>query len=142
VIRIQPFGAVSAYVYSIQNDEYFFSNIFEKVRAGRYTIKVRNVETGCVASQFLDFPVSRFEAARGLDVRVYPNPGTGVYEVRLNRPVKAHYTVLDATGKTVASGEWAGESPHTLDITGVPAGVYLLRMNAGEAVYEQKLVKQ
>ena len=142
VIRIITLGAPSSYVYSIQNNEFFFSNVFEKVPVGEYTIRVRNVETGCLAESWLALTVSRVSREAGMSVSVYPNPGTGVYEMTLSRPGSGRYEIFDMTGKLVLAGRLMGETERTLDIADSPSGLYLLRLTVGNAVFEQKLVKQ
>lgn len=63
-------------------------------------------------------------------VGIYPNPSaTGAFTLRLREgaPVGATYTVLDATGRTIASGTAA--SPETaLDLRAQATGVYALRL--------------
>ncbi len=142
VIRILPTGAPSSYVYSIQNNEYFFSNVFEKVRAGEYMVRVRNVETGCVGETWLSLTVGRASRENDLSVGVYPNPGNGVYELTLSRPATGGYQIFDMTGKLVLAGRLVGESQRTLDVSDAPSGLYLLRLTVAGTVYEQKLVKQ
>ncbi len=60
-------------------------------------------------------------------VSVFPNPSaTGRFTVRA--PVGATYAVLDATGRTVASGQLRA-APTDLDLRLAPAGLYALRLH-------------
>jgi len=71
-------------------------------------------------------------------VRVFPNPTTGL--LFLENPER-HATpaqLLDATGRTLWSGDLAPQAQQTLDLAPWPAGVYLLKTTTGL----QRVVRQ
>lgn len=65
-------------------------------------------------------------------LRVWPNPGSDVLHVRLDRPNVAHFRLLDVLGKTVLEQHAADGVAH-LVTEGLPRGVYWL-----EAVVENE----
>ena len=69
-------------------------------------------------------------AASAPAVSVFPNPSaTGRFTVRVaeGAPAGAAYAVLDATGRTVATGR-LNEPQTALDLRAAPTGVYALRL--------------
>lgn len=74
----------------------------------------------------------------GLDdlgtIRLYPNPGEGLFylDLELNRPVQGRVSVLDLAGKAVLTldGQTLFRNQIQLDLRQMPAGVYLVRIDA------------
>ena len=72
--------------------------------------------------------------AQATALRVWPNPTAG--EVNLAFTGAHTWTVLDATGRVVMSGE--GQDGQRLDLSGLETGAYTVRLDNGAA---QRLVK-
>jgi hypothetical protein len=78
-------------------------------------------------------------------VRVFPNPTTD--KVTLTVDIAGNenlvVTLLNIDGKTVYEGVWLRfmEAQKVIDMQGLPAGIYLLRLQAGEAVVNRQLLK-
>ena len=76
----------------------------------------------------------------------YPNPFTPATTIRYSLPRPAFVTlrVLDLTGRTVATlvntPQAAGRHEAVFDATGLPSGVYLYRLQAGEAMLEKTMM--
>jgi hypothetical protein len=60
---------------------------------------------------------------------VVPNPTSGEFRIDGALPVGAEVTVMDAAGRTVARGVG-----RTWDLSGMPAGVYVVRVAGTGAV--------
>lgn len=73
-----------------------------------------------------------------IPVTIYPNPGTGVFMLKLNSPDKTLVEVLDPLGRKVLSQQAAGECK--IDLSGYAKGVYIVKINGGEAA--KKIVIQ
>jgi hypothetical protein len=102
----------------------------------------RSAEPAEAAFPVADEPAS--EALGGLGVSVSPNPAGGRVEVAVTLmeagPVRV--VVLDALGREVAvvlNGEAAGTRSVGLDVSGWPAGVYVVRATAGDRVETTRL---
>ena len=93
--------------------------------AGNFTIEVTN--QGTVSVQ--DISNTAFN--------IYPNPTNGW--VNLNGFTADHIEVFDQFGRRVQTQVQAGDG---VDLTGLPAGVYVLRMQAGDQMYSAKVVKE
>lgn len=90
----------------------------------------------------LDFGVGE---TRKNFVFVYPNPSDGNIKLLLPESGNETFTwsVFDMTGKLYTSGTINGsanEVIHNLDLTGLPKGIYLLKLDGGKSTYENKLV--
>ncbi|WP_165370531.1 FG-GAP-like repeat-containing protein [Hymenobacter persicinus] len=83
---------------------------------------------------------------------VYPNPAAATAPVYVSLPTAAtggaaaQFTLLNALGQTVAtqrlSGSADGGFTATLPTAGLPAGIYLVRLQAGSALLSRRLVLQ
>lgn len=93
--------------------------------AGTFTIEITNL--GTVGVQDI----------RHTAFNVYPNPTNGW--VQLDGFTADRIEVLDQLGRTVRT---QGQAGNGVDLTGLPAGVYVLRMQAGAEVYSAKVVKE
>ncbi|HEX9952859.1 MAG TPA: lamin tail domain-containing protein, partial [Rubricoccaceae bacterium] len=80
-----------------------------------------------------------------LDLRAFPNPVTGVLTVETGAPlpVGAEANVYDALGRLVARLDArAGATRVLWDATDVPAGVYVVRVQAAREVRTLRVVRQ
>lgn len=68
---------------------------------------------------------------------VYPNPTSGLLHVLVPPGTSPRYALHDAQGRQVRSG-WLTGAP--LDLRGLPAGMYALRMGAGAATEVLRVV--
>jgi hypothetical protein len=65
--------------------------------------------------------------------KIWPNPATNVLHLQLisSQTKKTSYSIYSASGKTMKEGVLQlarGQSSHTLDIAGLPAGIYYLQI--------------
>ncbi len=78
---------------------------------------------------------------------IYPNPSDGNIHLFLPEPETSTslFSIYDMTGRLLKSGlvNGAGERPVTkLDLTHYQKGIYLLKLNCGKTIYENKIVIQ
>jgi hypothetical protein len=78
-------------------------------------------------------------------VFVYPNPSNGNIKLLLPEPGTGTftYTIFDMTGKVTRTGIIDGSGTKVicnLDLTQLPKGIYLLKLDGGKSTYENKLV--
>ncbi len=76
---------------------------------------------------------------------VFPNPSSGLVTLRLNQPekVKTEIRVMDAQGKVVFKdnlGKFSGEYSREIDLRESGAGTYLIRIDQGGKVLEEKVI--
>ena len=83
---------------------------------------------------------TRTEAARALDLSIYPNPATATATVETATPTR--FAILDLTGRVVQTGS-ATQRRHSLNLAGLAADVYLVRVvDADGATAVQRLAVQ
>lgn len=86
-------------------------------------LKEAGLSCRCVYDQLVG--VEEEEATPALEV--YPNPTTGMVQVKL-RQGNSTYTVCDALGRTVHHGRFL-TGLNTLDLSAFPAGLYRIRLD-------------
>jgi hypothetical protein len=75
------------------------------------------------------------------EVLVFPNPVAGLLRLELPAAVSsAEYQLFGADGRMAGEGSLTNERLNELDLTGVPAGIYLLRLAAPGFSLVKKLV--
>ncbi len=115
---------------------------------GSYTVTTTNPTTGCVSLPSNVLLVTAAKAAiAGTSLKVYPNPTpTGRVTLELGGfRLATQLTVLDALGRVVSSATLpanSGTAIHTLDLSGVATGVYLLRLSNADGVESRRLVRE
>ncbi len=83
------------------------------------------------------------EAGRPFDI--YPNPGDGVFQIRLfsEKEEEADIVVTDGAGRRILVTSWKiseGVTIERLDLTALPAGIYQITVRQNEALHTQKIV--
>ena len=78
-----------------------------------------------------------------VDAAVYPNPFTEMLEIRMTgTPGTVEFTLYDMNGRALMRQKWTGSVQQTVDVSALPAGMYMATMKqAGFAPRVQKLVK-
>jgi len=78
--------------------------------------------------------------AFGAHLHIYPNPTDGIVRVDGLQGTVA-VEVLDATGRVISRSGNSGSASLTIDLSGQPAGFYLLRLSGAEGVAVRRVVK-
>ncbi len=77
-----------------------------------------------------------------LSLIVFPNPGKGVYELKLNGITEVtEYTVMNVTGAVVRSGKLNPETTQ-LDLTECANGFYYVALTINKQMLTFKLIKE
>ena len=81
------------------------------------------------------------------NLSLHPNPTSDNVYLEFSSTQAGMYsiTVTDITGKTVYNHLYnalAGQNNHTIDVTGLAAGEYIVNVNNGYGVQKIKFVKQ
>ena len=114
------------------------------------SVEVTN-EHGCVAADTVQMDMvdcTGIEDHDDLsDVEVYPNPGTGLYFVRINsnNNQDVDIMVFDNSGKVVYQKNGisvSGQNTVSIDLAGKSAGIYQLFVRSGNSLLNKKLVLQ
>jgi hypothetical protein len=80
-------------------------------------------------------------------LEVYPNPGEGLFRITLDamRDIDAGIVVMDQLGQVVRTIQPAsyvqGLNSFDLDLTDLPAGVYVIRVSGSQADFQRRLIK-
>jgi hypothetical protein len=72
-------------------------------------------------------------------VHIYPNPASDFIVIELSGASTAKVEILNLTGNRVLSQEIL--SSGKMDITTLPKGLYLLRVNIGGEVHTEEIIK-
>lgn len=76
------------------------------------------------------------------DIAIYPNPSNGIFTIEIPATEQgATISVYDITGKTISQTVTDDRQPHnvTLNLSAYAAGSYIVRINAGNSSYRQKV---
>lgn len=79
------------------------------------------------------------DEARNLAFEVYPNPAQGRIQIELEVAEQGQFSLLDISGRKVLAGELGMAQKHTVDVSGLKAGIYLLRVETNGRVGVEKL---
>ncbi|KAA9340940.1 T9SS type A sorting domain-containing protein [Adhaeribacter soli] len=76
-----------------------------------------------------------------LNARLYPNPVSGTLHIQLEEQLTATVKVADLTGRVVRT-EVLPAGSSRIDVSALPAGIYLLNVQNGKGTYTSRIVKQ
>jgi hypothetical protein len=82
------------------------------------------------------------EASAPQELKVFPNPTTGVFDVQGTLGMPANVTLIDMTGRLLHS-EQTTDGRLRMDISSLPTGLYMVRYETagGTAVRRVNLVR-
>jgi hypothetical protein len=70
------------------------------------------------------------------------NPGNGLYHLHIDQGTeKINFSVIDANGRKILSKVNNGAQDQTIDITNYSSGIYLLKIQKGNDLFTEKLIK-
>jgi PKD repeat protein len=115
------------------------ADTFVATSNGNYTVVVSNA-AGCENSSavFNVTGISIGEVGNPFDVQIYPNPAQGFVTLSLSNNVAADYTLYNSLGQLLQSGSIVGNG--IVDMQTYTQGVYYLKVQAGGAVFTQKVL--
>ncbi|MCX6248856.1 MAG: M14 family zinc carboxypeptidase [Bacteroidetes bacterium] len=110
-------------------------------------INVTNRSTTRINARLVPLDFGVIDKTRKNFTLVYPNPSNGNIHLLLPEGGSGsfNYSVFDMTGKMIQSGtlNGAGEKVvFAVDLTHLPKGIYLLKLDGGTSVYENKFIIQ
>jgi hypothetical protein len=73
---------------------------------------------------------------------VWPNPATQALAIMASGSGVARIAIHDPAGRTVSSSVHGGGGPIEVDVAGLPAGVYVVRLEQSGEVSIARFVKQ
>ncbi len=104
---------------------------------------------GCDAYRTVNFTVTPFLAVstiakQGIVLHLFPNPATNIVAVNWANATSGAGTIVitNYTGAQVFKNEidfTGGEGKKTIDVSNLPAGIYMLQLISGETSYNEKM---
>jgi hypothetical protein len=85
------------------------------------------------------------ETAAPASLRIYPNPTSGIIRLDLNgfdRNLSASVEIFNMTGNRLQQMVVQCGQLHEFSLAGYPAGIYLVRINAGDTTESIRVIKQ
>jgi cupin superfamily acireductone dioxygenase involved in methionine salvage len=82
-----------------------------------------------------------------LNIKIFPNPAFNELNIhyKLNKKESARYTMYDLQGKLIIDqtqeNQSVGLQQQTLDLTHIPSGIYLCRIESGNNSVTTKIIK-
>ena len=73
-------------------------------------------------------------------ISIYPNPAHNQLKLQTSNTQTSNYQIHTLTGRTVKSGKLPNTAKHTLDVSELTPGVYLLEVQGEDAVRTKKVV--
>ncbi|MEJ1238223.1 T9SS type A sorting domain-containing protein [Chryseolinea sp. T2] len=114
----------------------------EATSSGVYTVVV-NTGTCSTTSEGREMLILGTESADGF-IRIYPNPAPDKVYVEVRSKSDAAVELISTTGVQLRSAQLSGNDDlktATFDITSLPDGMYLVRVNAGTKTFTKKILK-
>jgi hypothetical protein len=107
---------------------------------GSGSYAVIETKNGCMSTSICTaIVVTGIKETETNPVRVYPNPGNGLYTITL--PEQAQIKIVSLTGAVVFD-QRISKGDHTLDLLNITNGVYMVQVYTNETVTVLKLIKQ
>ncbi len=76
-----------------------------------------------------------------ISIRVFPNPGSDVFTVEVNKNQAYKYRLFNLIGKEIRAAEFR-ENTSKINLSGLNAGIYLLEITTGNQRIIKKIIKK
>jgi hypothetical protein len=120
-------GAATASTINATGYSSYTLNEVVYTQSGTYTQTLTNA-AGCDSTITLNLTLTvGIEEGNITDVNLYPNPTSESFTIKTSAPLYGTYSIVDAQGKLVFSGEMTGTDTH-VNISSVARGIYYLRI--------------
>jgi type IX secretion system substrate protein/PKD domain-containing protein len=170
--NIDTIWPTASFTYSLENDSVYFEDLSSNadqylwrfgdgetdtvanpshhyLQNGLYVVK-QFVSHRCridSTAQVVNYVASNIVDKKLPHFRVYPNPVKDILKIELSKPdgfVLQRIELFNLNGVLVLSKNCNGSHtvPVSVDLSGVEAGTFLLRLQGAEGVYEQRIVHQ
>ncbi|MBK8565039.1 MAG: HYR domain-containing protein [Saprospiraceae bacterium] len=146
-IGITVSGGTTPYSYAWTKNGQAFSNAEDlgNLNTGNYIVVVTDANGCTIASQnvFVDNLTGTDEPVWATNLRLFPNPAVDWVTLELGAALAqdANLAVLDHLGRQIMFAELKkGEANRLLDLRGLPAGTYFLRIRAESEVIVRSLL--
>jgi len=145
-ITVTPTTGAPPYTYQWSNGE--TTATIENLLPGTYTVSISDT-SGCtqVVTAEVDMATSLIETEDLMgEVSLSPNPSAGFTRLsaRFRKAVETSWQLFNMTGQQVRQSSRAvftQQLEEDLDLTGLPEGIYFLRLRAGDEWQSLKLVR-
>ena len=100
---------------------------------------------GCTGTicKTVNIAISGLQGPAVEGLKIYPNPVSGRLIIEAPGAGELHYTLFDARGAMCGSGVLDAVSGRgTLQLEGLPAGVYLVELRSGDGIRRVRVVKE
>jgi subtilisin-like proprotein convertase family protein len=129
-------GGTPPYQYSLNGGALQNDGAFNDLAPGTYAVQVIDAN-GCTTSiDNLILTSDVVEPAQTWGLTVSPNPGSGLFQVRMQQaPAALQLEVFDAVGRLIQSTNFVpnnGAFQTNIDLRNLPNGTYILRMSDGQ----------
>jgi len=145
-IEIMVTGGKAPYNYSIDGGQAFSNTqFFNDLDVGEYNIFVEDAN-GCTIEQTITITsVSVASINHSLILDLAPNPATDItyLSVGIQTYQKINISLIDILGRTVRTYETKsslGSNKFPIDISNIPSGTYLIRMDIDDQVAVRKII--
>jgi PKD repeat protein len=134
-------GATSwAWDFGDQNTSTLQNPSHTYATAGTYNVCLTATANGCSNTICHTVTVIAVGVENGIEfqVSVAPNPSTGIFRLACEENLQG--MIFDAQGRMVSEARYDA-GVHSIDLTGVTDGVYLLKLNNESSIHWVKLLK-
>jgi subtilisin-like proprotein convertase family protein len=143
ILVIHALGGTGSFEYSIDGVNFQSDSTFTNVGPGNYTLVIRD-ENDCSVTETLIID-STNDPKNKLAFEVSPNPGSGLFEVKMELPsvMALQAIIYDVSGRVISRHRWTGDASfkQVLDLTALPSGVYVLKATGDQLMGTKRLVK-
>jgi Zn-dependent M28 family amino/carboxypeptidase len=107
-----------------------------------YCAEAIKVSLGTILS-VMDTTTTGIEELPAFIAKAYPNPTTGVFKLKLEKPIPGQqltYSIVDLKGRSLASGNLKFDDEVVVNLNGFPEGIYIVNFQSSTKLVSKKLI--
>jgi uncharacterized protein (TIGR03790 family) len=134
---------VYAFVLSHYLNDTIHFNLAESYYAALPTLSYPHEVIGDPKTSILIDTLNGIPPLANLEIKLYPNPSTGIFRVSFPSSQNSYASVCDLLGQILWRENWiASNKIHSINLQSQPTGIYFLKIKTGSEERMMKLVKQ
>gem|GEM_PF-1176061 len=116
------------------------TNTHQPTASGAYKVRLTDGKGCSIFSNTLNLTVSSVAELAKMGVEIFPNPASSLLHIKHNKPI-VRFELMSLDGRKVLERQMLNNGLESISLDELPSGIYLLKLETGQANETIKVIK-